>query len=271
MPYMTVPEHVSARARWLFRFATQLALWRASHVIAISEATRQDLHAFFRIDNDYTTSIPLAPAPQFRPIDIATVERFKLRYALEQGYVLHVGSRKTHKNVTGLIKAWALVSEPARRGRVLVLAGHWHSRSSYIEQEIASNQLGDRVRLLAGVEESELAALYSGADLFVFPSYYEGFGLPVLEAMACGCPVACSNRSSIPEVTANAALLFDPEAPSSIAAAIEEMLLDSELRRGYRRKSLRRAAEFSWTNTAIQTLSIYRRLAELYPACTPQL
>ena len=123
--------------------------------------------------------------------------------------------------------------------------------------------LKDRVRFIGPVQDADLPALYGGAELFVFPSEYEGFGLPVLEAMACGAPVVCSNRSSLPEVAGDAALLCDPHDVESLARAIERTLTDRDLRSTLQQRSLARAAQFSWEQTAQQTLQVYQSILDV--------
>ncbi|MBI3958808.1 MAG: glycosyltransferase family 4 protein [Chloroflexi bacterium] len=141
----------------------------------------------------------------------------------------------------------------------LLIAGTWDDR--YPESRALAAPLGDAVRFLGPVDDGDLPALHSAATLFVFPSLYEGFGLPVLEAMACAAPVICGNRSSLPEVAGDAALLVDPTDTNAIAAAIQRVLADDELRQSMAEKSLAQAATFSWQRTAAETLAVYREMA----------
>jgi glycosyltransferase involved in cell wall biosynthesis len=144
---------------------------------------------------------------------------------------------------------------------LLLIAGPWDARHPDARQ--AAQQLGvsERVRFLGIVDDKDLPALYSGALAFVFPSLYEGFGLPALEAMACGAPVACSNASSLPEVVGDAALLFDPSDVRALTEAMQRLIEDAALRQRLSERGLRRAGTFSWQRNASATLSIYRRIA----------
>jgi len=154
-----------------------------------------------------------------------------------------------------LVHAWAAVRSADAS---LVIAGHWDARYPEARQAASQSGLTNRIFFVGPVAEGDLPALYGGALAFVFPSLYEGFGLPVLEAMACGTPAACSNVSSLPEVASDAALLFDPLDVESIALTLRRLVTDADLRADLRERGLRRAAHFSWERTARQTLEVYR-------------
>jgi alpha-1,3-rhamnosyl/mannosyltransferase len=183
---------------------------------------------------------------------------------LPDRYVLYFGSNKPHKNVPRLVQAFAQARIEAQGSRIeLVVAGHWDER--YPEAKQAAERLGlkDTVKFIGPVKDADLPALYGGAELFVFPSEYEGFGLPVLEAMACGAPVVCSSRSSLPEVAGDAALLCDPQDVESLARTIEQALTDRDLRAALQQRGLARAAQFSWEQAAQRTLGVYRSTGEV--------
>ncbi len=250
------PRQSTLQARLLFRWTTALALRAARHMIAVSDATRQDMMRCFRVSAEKVSIIPEAADPAFYPRSSAEVEALRRRYGLPGSFVLYVGSNKPHKNLTRLVEAWARITEYGIRN-TLVLAGPWDPR--YPEPRLRAEQLGvENIRWLGPVPEADLPALYSAATLFVFPSLYEGFGLPVLEAMACGTPVACSSTSSLPEVVGDAALTFDPTDVAAIADALSCLLADSDLRTHLREPGLRRAARFSWKRTAARILALYR-------------
>jgi alpha-1,3-rhamnosyl/mannosyltransferase len=260
---MLHPQTVSARARWLFRVTTWLALRTADRVIAISEATRQDLLSHFPIAAERVTAIPLAADLRFQPQSPNMVESVRRKYNLPDQYLFYLGINKPHKNLVRLIDAYARlfpVPSPPSPVPNLLIAGAWDNRYPEAKQRAEELNLGDRVRFLGPVDDADLPALYSGCTLFVFPSLYEGFGLPVLEAMACGAPVACSDASSLPEVAGDAALLFDPLDVDAIAAALQRGIEDADLRRSLAEQSLARAAHFSWARTAAETLEIYRQM-----------
>lgn len=253
------PEHVSARARWLFRWIMALALRSTTRIIAISQTTQRDLHKAFRIASNRTTVIPLAPDPAFYPRPSEEIEAIRRKYALPKAFILYVGSNKPHKNLVRLVEAWALLTEYGTRN-TLVIAGAWDPR--YPEARLLAERLGlENIRWLGSVPEADLPALYSAAALFVFPSLYEGFGLPVLEAMACGVPVVCSNTSSLPEVVGGAALLVDAADVQALAAAIAGLLGNEARREEMRGKGMQQVARFSWERTAAMTLGIYREVA----------
>ncbi len=251
------PQHVSPIARLLFRWMTALALRAASRVIVISQATHRDLLTFYHLPPQKVTAIPLAADPGFHPPPPTEIERVRRKYALPEDYLLYLGINKPHKNLVRLIDAFSRFTFHVSRF-TLVIAGAWDSRYPEPRQRAEALGLENVVRFLGPVPEADLPALYSGATLFVFPSLYEGFGLPVLEAMACGTPVVCSNTSSLPEIVGEAALTFDPLDVEGMAAKIEEALGNEALREEMRGKGLQQAAKFSWERTAQETLKVYR-------------
>ncbi len=253
------PQLVSSRARLLFRWTTALALRTADRVIAISQATCRDLASIFQISPQKVTVIPLAVHPDFQPQPPAVVERARRKYRLPQNYILYLGINKPHKNLVRLIEAFSRITHHASR-ITLVVAGAWDSRYPESRQRAATLGLENTLCFLGSVAEEDLPALYGGATLFVFPSKYEGFGLPLLEAMACGTPVACANTSSLPEVGGDAALYFDPTDVEAIAETLCQALADADLRAELRQRGLGRAAEFSWERTARETLKLYREV-----------
>lgn len=253
------PEHVSTRARWLFRWTMALALCSATHIIAISRTTQGDLQTAFRIVSERVTVIPEAPDPVFYPRSAVETESVRRKYNLPEKFVLYVGSNKPHKNLVRLIEAWSRPTDDISRPP-LAIAGPWDPR--YPEPRQRAEDLGlANIIWLGPVPEADLPPLYSAASLFVFPSLYEGFGLPVLEAMACGVPVICSDTSSLPEVVGDAALLVDPADGQALAAAIAGLLGNEARREEMKGKGLQQAARFSWERTAVMTLRIYREVA----------
>ncbi len=253
------PTHVAPRARLLFRVALRLALHTAQHVVAISEASRRDLLAAFSVAPDRVTTTPLAPDPRFQPQTTTAIAALRNRYTLPEHFVLYLGINKPHKNLVTLVNAYARLPASAPP---LVIAGAWDERYPEAKATAARLHLGERVRFLGTMDDADLPALYAGATFFVFPSLYEGFGLPVLEAMACGTPVACSNISSLPEIAGDAALLFDPADAAALAQALERLLDDRPLREELRARSLAQAACFTWARTASVTLDVYRKLLQ---------
>ena len=279
------PDYSTPRARLFVRWMTRLALRAARHVIAISEFTRRDYLAEFDLSPERISAIPLAADPAFSPQPPEALAAIRQRYGLPAEYVLYLGSNKPHKNLTRLVEAWQVANGKwqVADGR-LVIAGAWDARYPEARQRAEALGLADSVQWLGTVSENDLPALYAAATVCVFPSLYEGFGLPVLEAMACGTSVICSNTSSLPEVAGagqtfevvptsgwpetskvsqTAALLIDPLDTGALADAIRRVLLDPDLRVALREKGLARASEFTWTQTAAQTLAIYRKALAL--------
>jgi len=253
------PEHSTLRARLLFRWATALALRTARHTLAISEATRRDFLARFSLRPERITAIPLAADPAFTPQTPEVVEALRARYHLPEKFILYLGSNKPHKNLVTLIEAWAAVQGEAP-DYTLAIAGAWLPQHPEPRQRAQALGIDDRVCWLGSLPGEDLPTLYAAADVFVFPSLYEGFGLPVVEAMACGTPVACANTSSLPEVAGDAAVLFEPTRTEAIADALRRLLDDAGLRADLRQRGLVQAAKFSWARTAQETLTLYRTL-----------
>jgi glycosyltransferase involved in cell wall biosynthesis len=249
------PQQSTRRARSLARWANQLAFRASQRVLAISEATRRDVLARFRLDPEKIEAIPLAADPVFRPQSRESVAGVRENHGLPERYVLYLGSNKPHKNLVRLVEAWARLQPQTIP---LVIAGAWDDRFPEARRRASALGLQEQIRWLGPVPEGTLPALYGGAHLFVFPSLYEGFGLPVLEALACGTPVVCSNSSSLPEVAGNAALLANPLDTGTLADAMRLALEDENLREALREKGLRQAQRFSWPFTAQRTLDLYR-------------
>jgi glycosyltransferase involved in cell wall biosynthesis len=174
--------------------------------------------------------------------------------------VLYLGINKPHKNLPRLVEAWAqLTHRRAIDNQKLVIAGAWDPRYPQAEQLAANLNVDETIVFLGSIPEADLPALYGAARLFVFPSLYEGFGLPVLEALSCGIPVACSHTASLPEVAGEAAIYFDPAGPDKIAEALAKALNNAPLLEGLKARGLEQARKFTWRRTARQTLQVYRQ------------
>ena len=246
----------SKKPQLLFDLAMRLCLRSATKVITVSEFSKQSLVRHFRASPDNVRVIYEGVDTRFRLIEKAELVPLRERLSLPQRFALYVGINKPHKNLTRLIEAFAQVRREVELD--LVIAGKEDPR--YPQAKIAAHNLGvaERVRFLGDVAERDLPGLYNLAELFVFPSLCEGFGLPALEAMACGVPVVCSGTSSLPEVVGDSALLVDPYTTAEIAEAMVRVVTDSALRERLRERGLQRAAGFSWMETARQTLAVYR-------------
>lgn len=195
----------------------------------------------------------------FQPLEEVNITKVLKKYKINQPYILYVGSFDARKNLLGLLNAFSKLRQhlPAWK---LVIVGARKWKSTPVFEVVQRLQLEEYVHFTGFVEEADLPALYNGADLFVFPSLYEGFGLPVLEAMACGIPVVTSNTSSLPEVAGDAALLVDPMDVEAIAAAMQQVLSDPGLAAELRRRGLEQASKFSWERTARETLAVYEKV-----------
>jgi glycosyltransferase involved in cell wall biosynthesis len=251
--YLVVPDaHFGARGLGM-RVLVPLAAHRSHRVIADSESTRRDLTARLRVP---AAKIDVVPLGVGTPPDVAPTPEAELRARLDLGarpVVLSLSAKRPHKNLRGLLDALARI--PPERRPIAVLPGYPTPHEAELRDRAAA--LGVDVRWPAWVSAEDVAGLLRLAAVFVFPSLYEGFGLPVLEAMAAGVPVACSDRSSLPEVAGDAALLFDPADPGAIAAAIERVLADPAEAQRLRAAGRARAATFTWRRTAELTLAGY--------------
>ena len=254
------PQLVSPQARLLARLTTRLALRAGSHFLAISEATRREFLARYSLDPATITAVPLAADAQFTPQPETTVAALRQKLNLPERYVLYLGINKPHKNLARLVAAWELVRQAVPNAPPLVIAGAWDERYEGVKTAVVHKNLARQIQFIGRVDDADLAALYSGAQLFVFPSLVEGFGLPVLEAMACGTAVACANTSSLPEVGGTAAAYFDPTDTQQMATVLQALVQDEATLAELGQKGVVQAATFSWEGTAVATLSHYRQL-----------
>ena len=252
------PKSVSLRARLLFRPLFYLASSVSSGFIAVSHTTLEDFKTLFKLDDKKVAVTPHAADPAFYPRPPEEKEKIRFKHKLPDRFILYVGSDKPHKNLENLLKAFAKVKLWVKVP--LVLAGPKGRGSRSLRALASKLGIEDSVYWLGRIPEEELPALYSAATAFVFPSLYEGFGLPVLEAMSCGVPVACSDIPALREVAGDAASYFNPRSIESIAEAIAVLIKDSELRESLREKGLIRASLFSWDESAYRTIAFYREI-----------
>jgi glycosyltransferase involved in cell wall biosynthesis len=264
------PREASALRMQLRRYRFRRGLWRASRVIAVSESTRRDVEAATGLPPERIRRVYNAPDPFF--FDGVTVtapeerQRIMERFQIDYPYLLYAGNIRRHKNVPRLVEAFAvardqLASHPDYKDLHLVIIGDTISQYPEVRQAVMKSRADHLVRFLGFVEFETLRCFFESAAAFVFPSRYEGFGLPPLEAMACGTPVVTSNVSSLPEVVGDAAVLVNPENVFDIARGIRDVLLDRALRAELIRRGRLQAARFSWSRTAREVLEIYREAA----------
>jgi glycosyltransferase involved in cell wall biosynthesis len=256
-----LPEHHKPLNRWYLNLALPLYCRRATHVIAISESTRSDLVSAYDLSPERITVIHEAADPRFRPQPPERVAAVRRRYGLPGRYVLFVGTIEPRKNLTRLLHAFEILhSEGLSDALVVVGKRGWLYGDFFAELE--RSPVREAVILPGFVPDEHLPAVYAGAQALVFPSLYEGFGLPTLEAMACGTPVACSNTASLPEVGGDAALYFDPANEDAIVETLRRLLSDVERQDDLARRGLERASHFSWDRVAAETGAVYRAVMD---------
>ncbi|MHC4618683.1 MAG: glycosyltransferase family 4 protein [Planctomycetota bacterium] len=222
---------------------------KADWIFAVSEHTKRDIVRYCRVDPGKLTVVYEAADDDYKPVsDKSVLESVRDKYRLPEKFILYVGSLSPRKNIGRLLEAFANVRDRVPHHLVLTASKSWKDSQVY---EIM-NRLGlkDRINKLGYVESADMAALYNLADAYVYPSLYEGFGLPILEAMQCGCPVVASNATSIPEVAGDAAILVDPLDTGALAEAIQKVLIDPELRAELVSRGFEQARKFSWDKAA---------------------
>ncbi len=236
----------------------------AQAVITDSQASKADILRHLGLLPERVHAIPLAAGPQHGPTADPADAPVRQKHALPASYALYLGGYDVRKNVETLLRAYATVSEAVAGEFPLVLAGRLPGKRSprFTDVQGLVDEMGlrDAVRPIGWVDEDDAPALYRMASCFVFPSRYEGFGLPVLEAMACGVPVVAADATSIPEIVGDAGFLVHPDDARGMAGAILSVLLQDELASSLREKGLARAAQFSWARTAAETLAIYEQV-----------
>jgi glycosyltransferase involved in cell wall biosynthesis len=245
-----------AFATW-YRWLIPRLARRARRVITVSHFSRRRLTEFARVAEEQIVVIPNGVGRQFAPVDSDTIARTKQELGLPARYVLSVGSLDPRKNLARLLEAWRQLPTDDWGLKLLLVGGsHQNFQAVGLAHDVPN------VAMAGYVDDEHLPAVYSGAELFVFPSLYEGFGLPVLEAMACGTAVVCSHATSLPEVAGDAAVLVDPREPEAIAAGIRRVLEDGELRASLGRRGLARAGQYTWESAAQSTWQVLEAAAE---------
>ncbi len=256
MTFFTHPKLHLRKKVWYYQKLIPRSVRNARAVIADSESARSDIIQLLHTDPKKITTIHLGVSEEFRPLNKALVTKYLTqKWNIRQPYVLFVGTIEPRKNIPCLLEAFTNLKTPHQ----LIIVGGKGWKVD-LPAEIEKYHLHQRVRYLGYVSDSELVHLYNGAEAFVYPSLYEGFGLPVIEAMACGCPVITSNNSSLKEIASDAALLIDPNKPEEITQALTILLTDHNLQKRLRIKRIQRAQAFSWKNTAQKTLELYEKI-----------
>jgi glycosyltransferase involved in cell wall biosynthesis len=259
LSFFVMPSAFNRQNRLYLQAMARQSARHAARFIAVSQATRRDLVRILGVREDQVDVVYNGVDDTFQPIaDEARLDGFRAQYDLPRRFILYLGTLEPRKNVAALVRAYAVarqrgVTEP------LILAGGRGWGDLALGQLIAELDLQDVVRMVGFVEMSDQALWYNAATLFVYPSLYEGFGFPVLEAMACGTPVLASDRSSLPEVVGDAGLVVDPMNPDSLAESMVTLLGDDDLRVRFRALGLERARTFRWDAAARQTVESYHR------------
>jgi glycosyltransferase involved in cell wall biosynthesis len=257
--HLRFPQYLPNRLAYAYaRSSLWFATHRSNRVLTVSEASKRDILRYFRVPDRKIDVIYNAIDERFgAPPTSEEIERVRDRYQLNAPFVLYAGNIKPHKNLERLIEAFHTLRRGDLEHVKMLIIGDEISKYATLRRAVHRYKLHKHVRFFGFVPDKTLAVLYRLARAFVFPSLYEGFGLPPLEAMASGTPVITSNLSSLPEVVGDAALLIDPYDADAIADAMRRVLLDSDLREDLRQRGLRRVAEFSWDRSV-------RRIREIY-------
>lgn len=257
------PDTLSWKGRYYLKPLTAMAALRAARIVTVSESSKRDIAQCARIPADKIVNAGEAIGEGFEVIeDKGFLESIRTRYTLPKKYILSVGSIEPRKNLSLLLDAYKqLRSDPAFADCGLVLTGRKAWGNDLLLNKIRELKLEKNVHVTGYVPEKDLDAIYNMAEIFVFPSYYEGFGLPPLEAMACGAPVIASNASSLPEVLGDAAIFIDPHNAGDLAERIKRIMQDEGLRKELRTKGFARSKIFYWEDTAKKIMDIYRSLS----------
>jgi len=261
-----LPRTFKRRSSMQLRLTVRHTARKAAHIITLSEYSKRDLMQTYGIVPERITVTPAAAPASFTPVvDEKELARVKAQYGIVGDYILAVGSIQPRKNLSRLIAAYSRLHHAQAGGKLpnLVLVGKCAWLYDETLRTIKDLEISDSVILTGYVPAATLPALYSGALCFVYPSYFEGFGLPPLEAMQCGAPVIVGNKTSLPEVVGNAAVMVDPFSIDDIARGIEQVLGNSELRLQLRTKGFEQAKLFDWRDTAHKTLSVYQQAANV--------
>jgi glycosyltransferase involved in cell wall biosynthesis len=261
--FLERPEYFTKTRAMQLRITVARSVKRAARVLTVSEFARESIVRAYNLPPEKIVVTPDAASPSFRAVNrTAAAHKVRERFQLAKPFVLAVGDLQPRKNHIGLIHAFAkLIHDQPQLPHDLVLAGKDTWFGGRVREAARESGLEGRIHFTGFVSDDDLLQLYNACECFAFPSFYEGFGIPVLEAMACGRAVICSNSSAIPEVADGAALLFDPSDSEQMVRALADVLMEHELRARMERLGLKRASYFSWRKTAEMTLKVYGEVA----------
>ncbi|MEI2692941.1 MAG: glycosyltransferase family 1 protein [Anaerolineae bacterium] len=262
LSFLTTPDCADAGLRAYLSRVVPRSVARASHILADSDSTRRDLVALLGVAPEQITVVYPGVEARFQPQqDPAALQRVRQRYGLgDKPFVLGVGTLEPRKNWPALIRAWTLMRQESRLPHHLVIAGGQGWLAEGIFQAAQSSPLAHDIHFTGFVEDADLPALYAAAELFAFPSRYEGFGIPVIEAMACGTPVVCADNSSLVEAAGDAALLVPAHDEQGLSAALQILIEDSELRGHMTKQGLAHASRFTWPAAAAALWQSYHQV-----------
>ena len=258
-----LPETFTKRSRRQMRLTIRRSAQMAAHIITGSSFSRDDIVKTYKVDPARITITPLAPSSFFKRVeDLAQVDQVLRNYGIERDYILTVGSIQPRKNLPRLINAYAMLCRDRRLENLpkLVVVGKRAWLYGETLSAATNSKVADRIIFTGYVPDEDLSALYTGAKCFIYPSFFEGFGLPPLEAMSCGTPTITGNRTCLPEVVGDGALLVDPFDERSIGEGIVKLIGDDNLQGQLREKGISRAASYDWKQTARQTLAVYEKV-----------
>ena len=264
MVYKAFPETMNSKTRILLNLAMNKSMKHADVVVTDSEFSRSEIIKYFPQYRDKVEVVPCGvDCDMFKPIqDRSIIEKVKANHNIKGKYFLYLGTLEPRKNLTRLVKAYEILSRRKEDCPLLVLAGGKGWLYDEIFEEVNKSGLGDKVIFTQYIPGEEICPLMNGAEAFVFPSLYEGFGMPPLEAMACGTPVIVSGSASLPEVVGDCGLIVDAYSEESIADAMGKIADNEELRKQLSEKGISRAREFSWKKSAEKLYTIYERLVQ---------
>ncbi|MBA3872880.1 MAG: glycosyltransferase family 4 protein [Anaerolineae bacterium] len=262
LTFLHYPQHLTQEARHYYNDQIKMAVKQANHILADSNATKTDLVNMLDVPAEKITVHMLGVEEQFKPLDASLLEAQRQKHQLPQQFILFVGTFEPRKNILGLLQAYKKLVDDWSDAPPIVLVGRRGWLFDETMQSVRDLNLGNRVLWRENIDDDDLPAVYNLASVLVLPSFYEGFGFPALEAMACGTVPIVSNRSSLPEVVGEVGLQINPDDTHAIKEAIQKALTDTEWQQLNRKLGLERAKQFRWETTAQIALSVYEAVGK---------
>ena len=261
LSYIHYPQYTSPKNRQNLNKFLPGSVRRATHIVTISEYSKREIINHFKLPEDKISIVsPAVDQKVFYPRKSAEIAKVKKNYGVKKPYILSLCTLEPRKNLVGVLDAYEKLPEKIKQSYILVLAGGKGWLDDELEKKVGELSAKYEVIKTGYVPDEDLPALYSGASVFVFPSFYEGFGIPPLEAMACGTPVITSDNTSLPEVVGSAGIMIKAEDTAAITKAMERVLSDKKLAEGLRQKGLVQAAKFSWDKSAEDLMTVFSKL-----------